>query len=478
MNVALPSAQRALGFSTDARQWIVTAYALAFGSLLLVGGRLGDLFGRKWTFVGGSLGFSIASAIGGGASSFAMLVTARAVQGIFAAILAPSALGLLTATFTDPSERGKAFGVYGAIAGGGGALGLLLGGVLTQAVSWRLCLFVNLVLALPAAVTGLRLFANQRPSRRMRIDLPGAVAGSAGLFALVDAFSNAELQGWSNPVTIGMLVVAAVVSGAFVAVESRAAQPLLPLRVVAHPARAGAYLALMIASGAIFSVFLFLTYFLQRTRGMDPIQTGLAFLPLTLGVVLSSTTSNIKLVGRFGPRPVMATGMAICAGALAWLAQLSPASGYAGHVLAPLVVLGLGYGATSTPALSTATAGVDRRDAGIASGMASTARQVGGAIGAAGLSTIFASAVSSDARLHSLSIATVHGYTTAFWVAAGTFAVGAILVGALVPSRRRLGGPAMPDTHESPVARSACARVARCRPQPDAPQHASLHPLA
>jgi EmrB/QacA subfamily drug resistance transporter len=453
VNVALPSAQGALGFSTDARQWVVTAYALAFGSLLLFGGRLGDLWGRKWMFVAGLVGFAIASAIGGAADSFAMLVAARAVQGVFAALLAPSALGLLTTTFTDPAERGKAFGVFGAIAGGGSALGLLLGGALTQLVSWRLCMFVNLAIALPAIAGALRLIINQPPQRQLRIDVPGAAVASAGLFALVYGFSNAELHGWSATLTIAMLAAAVLLLVCFVVLEARVAEPLLPLRVVRDRARGGAYLALLIGSGAIFSVFLFLTYFLQRTLNMDPVQTGLAFLPLTVGVVLSSTISNIKLVGRFGPRPVMPGGMIICAGALVWLAQLTETSSYFGHVLPALVVLGVGYGATNAPAFFTATGRVERRDAGIAAAMANTSQQVGGAIGAAALSTIFASAVSSDARLHPVAIATVHGYSTAFWVAAGTFTAGALTVAALIPNRRRAATqPAAPATRVRRVA--------------------------
>jgi EmrB/QacA subfamily drug resistance transporter len=433
VNVALPSAQQSLGFSTGARQWIVTAYALAFGSLLLLGGRLGDLFGRKATFVGGLLGFAIASALGGAAGSFATLVAARAVQGAFAAILAPSALGLLTTTFTDPSERGTAFGIYGAIAGGGSALGLLLGGVLTQAASWRWCMFVNLAFALPAAGAALALMAARGPARRPTVDLLGTVVASAGLFALVYGFSNAELHAWSAPLTIGTLAAAAVLLGAFVVIESKTAKPLLPLHLVIDRARGGAYLALMVGASAIFSVFLFLTYFLQGTRGMNPVETGLAFLPLTLGIIASSTTSNITLVGRFGPRPVMAIGMTVCTGALAWLAQLNPSSGYVGHVLGPLIVLGIGYGATNAPAFYTATAHVDRRDAGVASGTANAAQQIGGAIGAAGLSTMFAAAVNSSAHQHSPTVATVHGYTAAFWTAAAIFAAGAVIVAALIP---------------------------------------------
>jgi hypothetical protein len=320
-------------------------------------------------------------------------------------------------------------------------------------VSWRLCMFVNLAIALPAIAGALRLIINQPPQRQLRIDVPGAAVASAGLFALVYGFSNAELHGWSATLTNAMLAAAVLLLVCFVVLEARVAEPLLPLRVVRDRARGGAYLALLIGSGAIFSVFLFLTYFLQRTLNMDPVQTGLAFLPLTVGVVLSSTISNIKLVGRFGPRPVMPGGMIICAGALVWLAQLTETSSYFGHVLPALVVLGVGYGATNAPAFFTATGRVERRDAGIAAAMANTSQQVGGAIGAAALSTIFASAVSSDARLHPVAIATVHGYSTAFWVAAGTFTAGALTVAALIPNRRRAATqPAAPATRVRRVA--------------------------
>src|ERR1700754_4765218 len=228
VNIALPSAQHDLGFSNDARQWIVTAYALAFGSLLLLGGRLGDMFGRKWTFIGGLLGFSIASAIGGAAGSFGVLVAARALQGVFGAMLAPSALGLLATTFTDPRERGKAFGIFGSIAGAGAAIGLLLGGILTETLSWRWCLYVNLLIALPAAVAAFRLIVNQAHPQRPSIDIPGTLLVTTGLFALVYPFSNPEPPSWGHPLTIAMLAAAVVLLGPFVAVEQRAEHPLLP----------------------------------------------------------------------------------------------------------------------------------------------------------------------------------------------------------------------------------------------------------
>jgi EmrB/QacA subfamily drug resistance transporter len=464
VNVALPSAQRALHFSNDNRQWVVTAYALAFGSLLLLGGRLGDLFGRKWAFIGGLIGFSIASAVGGAAGSFPMLVGARAAQGAFGAILAPSALALLTTTFENIDERRKAFGVFGAISGAGAATGLFIGGVLTQVFSWRLTLFVNLAIALPAALAALWLLVNERRGERSALDLPGTAAVSLGLFALVYGFSNAETHSWSDPITIIMLIASVVLLGTFVALESRARHPLLPLRILGDRAHGGSYLAVGIATAAMFGAFLFLTYFLQNTKGYTPIQTGLAFLPLPAVLVATSMTVQNMLLKRIGPRPLMTIGLLLGAGGMAWLAQLTPTAGYGTHVLPALLLLGVGIGATSAPAMFTATYDVPPADAGVASAMVNTMQQAGGAIGAAGLSTIFAGAVSSYLRTHTpspqlTSAAAVHGYTTAFWVAAAIFAAGAILVGSLVPSiKARATTPKPAPAHPSP--RSAAAKSA------------------
>ena len=240
VNIALPSAQADLGFSDDDRQWVITAYALAFGSLLLLGGRIADLFGRKWTFIAGLIGFAGASALGGAAQSVGLLVGARALQGVFAAMLAPAALSLLTTTFTDPAERGKAFGIYGAIAGTGGAFGLLLGGALTEVLDWRWCLYVSILFAVPAAIAGARLLHHVPASSRPRLDLPGTIVASSGLFALVFGMARAESQGWSDPVTLAFLGGAVVLLLAFVALQRRVANPLLPLRVVADRNRGGA----------------------------------------------------------------------------------------------------------------------------------------------------------------------------------------------------------------------------------------------
>jgi EmrB/QacA subfamily drug resistance transporter len=439
VNIALPSAQQDLGFSDDARQWIITAYALAFGSLLLLGGKLGDLFGRKWAFIGGLIGFAVASAVGGAAGSFGVLVGARAAQGVFGALLAPSALALLAITFTDPAERGKAFGIFGAIAGGGSAIGLLLGGMLTEWLDWRWCLYVNLLIAVPAAFAALRLIENVGHPERPRLDLVGTVLATTGLFALVYGFSNSEMHSWGHPMTIVSLAVAVVLLATFAFVESRVEHPLLPLRVIADRVRGGSYLAIGISGAALFAVFLFLTYYLQQTKGFSPIQTGLAYLPMTAAIITTATSVNIKFLAKVGPRPLLVLGLTLGAVAMAWFAQLDTTSSYAGHVLPGLVVMGVGMGNIFAPAISSATYGVAATDTGVASAMVNTMQQVGGSIGTALLSSIFASAVSSFAQSHPpgpqvAADAAMHGYTVAFWVAAGVFAFGAIVVGSLMRS--------------------------------------------
>jgi EmrB/QacA subfamily drug resistance transporter len=440
VNIALPSAQKALHFTNDNRQWIVTAYALAFGSLLLLGGRLGDLFGRKLTFVVGLIGFSVASAVGGAAGSFEVLVAARALQGVFGAILAPAGLSLLTTTFTDPNERGKAFGIYGAIAGGGAAIGLLLGGILTEYLSWRWCMYVNLGFAIPTATAAMLLMRNERASAGPKLDLPGTLTACLGLFALVYGFSNAETHGWGAGLTIGMFVAAVVLLVSFVLIQRRVEHPLLPLRVVQDRNRAGSYLAMFIAGVGMFGVFLFLTYYLQQTLGFTPIQTGLAFLPMTGVVMISATASTAALLPRFGPRRLVTIGMALSAVAMALLTRIGVDSSYATVVLPPLLLMGAGLGLVFAPAMSTATFGIDPQDAGVGSALVNTMQQVGGSLGTALLSTLAASATSAyiSARQPSAEVlahAAVHGYTVAFWISAGIFLLGAVICSSLLPRR-------------------------------------------
>ena len=441
VNVALPSAQQALHFSTDNRQWVVTAYALAFGSLLLLGGKLGDLFGRKWTFIAGLIGFAGASALGGLAQSFGMLVAARALQGTFAALLAPSALALLSATFAGSPDRPKAFGIFGAIAGAGGSFGLVLGGALTQEFSWRWCLYVNLVIAIPTAILALRLLKNIRLGQTRRLDFPGLLTGAVGLFALVYGVSNAETHSWSATVTIVALAVSAVLLLGFVLIERQVSEPLLPLAIPADRSRGGAFIALLLSYGGLFSVFLFLTFYLQRNLGYSPLRTGVAILPLTVVTMVSATVAQTRLVPRIGVKPLVTVGMALAAIAMYSFTRLGVHSAYASHVLPGLILTGLGFGFIVAPSLSAATLRVQQSQVGVASALVNTSQQLGGSIGAALLSTIFASSarnyLSSNHGVPDLAAAaTVHGDTTAFWWAAGMFALGMLLTLIIVPTRR------------------------------------------
>ncbi len=453
VNIALPSAQRSLGFSTDSRQWVITAYALAFGSLLLLGGKLGDLFGRKWTFIGGLIGFSGASAIGGLSQSFAMLVAARALQGAFGALLAPSALSLLTVTFADSPDRAKAFGIFGAIAGGGASVGLLLGGLLTEVLSWRWCLYVNVVIAVPTAVMSLRLLLNAGDPDRPRIDIPGVLAGSGGLFAVAYGFSSAETTSWSDAVTIVALALSVPLLALFVWIESRASHPLLPLHIVRDRARGGAYASIALAGGGVFGVFLFLTYFMQQSLDFSPLKTGLAFMPMTIVIVITSTTVQTQVLHRVGARPLVAGGMALGLLAMISFTRLKPGSGYAADVLPGLLVIGLGMGCIFAPAFGTATLGVPTNEAGVASAMVNTSQQVGGSVGTALLSTIFASAAASFASDHAkgsglANAANIHGYTTAFWWAAAIFAVGLLVALTVLPGGvAKRAEPALAEAH-------------------------------
>ena len=443
VNIALPSAQHALGFANSDRQWVVTAYALAFGSLLLVGGRLGDMFSRKWVFITGLIGFALASAIGGAAVSFVMLVSARALQGAFGAILAPAALGTLVSTFRDPRERGQAFAVFGSVAVGGGAVGLILGGLLTQYLSWRYTLYVNLIFAAIAVAGALVWIHTSRPAVRPRMDWPGAVLACAGLFGIVFGFSHAETAGWTATLTLGSLIAGAVLLAVFVLAERRSSHALLPLRVILDRTRGGSYVAVGIIGIALFGTFLFLTYYLQQVKGYSPLTTGLLFLPMVAGLLVTSTLASIVLLPRVGPRALVAAGMLLAAGGTAYLAELTVTSSYLGDILPALVVMGLGFGMIFAPATNAATAGVRREDSGVASALVNTMQQVGGSIGVSALSTISASATASYLLAHdtgpkALAAAATHGYTLAFTISAGLLGLGAILAVLMLPSRRRL----------------------------------------
>ena len=361
VNIALPSAQHALHFSNIERQWVITAYALAFGSLLLLGGRLTDIIGRKATFIAGLVGFAGASAVGGAAGSFGMLVAARACQGAFGALLAPAALALLTTTFEGSEDRGKAFGVFGAIAGAGGAVGLLLGGLLTQYLDWRWCLYVNLIFAAIACAGAVALLRRQPAGPRPRLDLPGLVAEVGGMFCIVYGFSNAASDGWHAPATWGFLAAGAALLAAFGYIETRASQPLLPLRIVLDRNRAAAYLSILITGAGMFGIFLFLTYYLQETLGFSPVMAGVAFLPMVGAIIVCANLANIVLLPRVGPRLLVAPGMLAAAAGLAWLTRIGVHSSYAADVLPPLLLTSIGLGFVMSPSMNTGTARVAPR---------------------------------------------------------------------------------------------------------------------
>jgi len=453
VNIALPSAQKDLGFSNGNRQWIVTAYALAFGSLLLLGGRIADLVGRKRVFLIGLAGFSVASAIGGAAPSFEVLVIARALQGAFGALLAPAALSLLTTTFTDSAERAKAFGIYGAIAGTGGAVGLLLGGLLTEYLDWRWCLYVNLLLAVLAIIGAVRLLHAGRPADPPKLDIPGTVVVSLGLFGLVYGFSNAETHSWSSVGTWGFLAAGVLLLAVFAWWQTRTPHPLLPLRVVLDRNRGASFLAMFLAGAGMFGVFLFLTYYLQQSLLYSPVKTGLAFLPMVAVMIVTSVTATNKLVPRLGAKPIVPVGMLLGACAMAWLTRLDLNSTYAADVMPPLLVLGLGLGLIFAPAMSLATAGVEPHDAGVASATVNTSQQVGGSIGTSLLNTLATSAATAYlvGRAHTsanTAQAQLHSYSTAYWWSAGFFLFVMVVCGLLYP----VGRPRInPENADAPI---------------------------
>ena len=438
--VALPSAQRALHISVADRQWVMSVYTLAFGSLLLLGGRIADYLGRRRMFFVGLLGFAGASALGGLAQNAAMLFGARALQGAFAAVMAPAALSLLTVTFTEPHERARAFGVYGGIAGGGAAIGLVLGGTLTQFASWRWTLLINVPIALIAAFAVNRVINESKGMSRSSYDLPGAAAVTAGLFLLVYGFTIAATDGWGAPVTMAMLAGAVVMLVAFVVIEMRSPHPLLPLRVVLDRNRGGAYLAALLVGSAMLGTFLFLTYFFQGTLHYSALKTGFAFLPFSGGIILGAALAS-RLLPRFGPRSLMVAGLLLGTVGLISFTRLGVDSTFGAHVLPPEVLVSFGMGIAFVPMSNTALVGVDPKDAGVASALVNTTQQVGSSLGTALLNTIAASAAATYLVGHAQSngaarAAVVHGYTTAFSVSAGLLFLAAVASFVLIRASR------------------------------------------
>jgi EmrB/QacA subfamily drug resistance transporter len=448
VTIALPKAQAQLGMADADRQWVITAYALAFGGLLLIGGRIGDFAGRKRAFIIGVIGFAGASALGGLAGDPSMLIAARALQGVFAALLAPAALSLLVVTFAEPRERAKAFGVYGAVQGAGGALGLVLGGLLTEYVDWRWCLLVNVPIAIAVLIAAVPSLRQSKAEGERHYDVPGAILITSSLTAIVYAFALAATpgMGWFAPLTLVLLVGGIGLLVAFVVVEARVSHPLLPLRVVLNRNRGGALLAGLLLFGGMFGLFLFLTYYFQVNLGYSPVQAGLAFLPFSAGIILTSTLAA-SVLQRFGAKPLLVLGTALGTMGIVLLSTLNEQSTYANGVLAPLLIMSVGLGAAFAPLSYLALHGVDPGDSGVASALVNVTQQVGGALGTALLNTIFLSVFAGYLADHpgttesSLS-PYLAGYNVAFLVSAAFFA--ASLVAALflprAVSTTRAGG--------------------------------------
>lgn len=443
VNIALPSAQAELGFADSDRQWVITAYSLAFASLLLLGGRLSDLVGRKRMFLIGLVGFAAASLLGGVAGDFPTLVAARALQGVFGALLAPTALAVLSTTFTIPRERARAFGVFGAIAGAGGAVGLLLGGVLTEQLDWRWNLTINVPIAAVGFVLALFFVPSRQPdAERPRLDVPGTLLISAALFGIVYGFSEADTQGWDSPLSWGPLTAAGVLLVAFVLWQRRARHPLLPLAIVLDRNRGAAYSSVLISGASMFAIFLFLTYYLQTSLDFAPMQTGFAFLPMVVMLVITAQLSTNLLLPRLGPKVMVPVGMAMGTLAMLLLSRLTVDSGYADGVLPSLLILGVAMGSIMPASIQTATLGVDRHFAGVASALVNTSQQVGGSIGTALLNTIATTAATDYLASHlppdasTAAGAALASYTAAFTWGAGIYALGGLIAVTLFRHQR------------------------------------------
>ncbi|MSZ46166.1 MAG: DHA2 family efflux MFS transporter permease subunit, partial [Actinobacteria bacterium] len=382
VNIAIPSAKVDLGISDANQQWVITAYTLAFGSLLLLGGRIGDFMGRKRIFMVGLIGFAGASALGGIASTQGLLFASRALQGVFGALLAPAALAIISVTFSVPKERAKAFGVIGAISGGGAAIGLILGGTLTEFFSWRWCLGVNVPIALLAFLLALKFVKESKAEGNRKYDIPGVITATAGLFSLTYGFNQAATSGWSDSLTISFLSAAVILLVIFVLIESKVANPLMPLRVLGERNRGGSYLGSLVVGAGLFSMFLFLGLYLQVVLGYSPLKSGFAFLPFTAGIITFAGIAS-QLLPKFGPKPLMVPGLITAGIGLLLLTRITPETAYATHVLPSMLIMSSGMALVFIPLTSTSLHAVSNHDTGVASAMLNTSQQVGGSLGTA-----------------------------------------------------------------------------------------------
>ncbi|MRH93626.1 MFS transporter [Nocardia sp. SYP-A9097] len=452
MTISLPFAQSDLNISDGDKQWVFTAYTLVFGGLLLLGGRLADYMGRRTVFIAGLVGFAIASAGAGLAQSGWELFAGRALQGAFAALLAPAALALVSTTFSDPGERAKAFGAYAGVSGAGAAIGLIAGGVLTEYANWRWCLLVNTPIAILAAVAAAVLVAKDIPApREGGYDVPGAVTATLGLVAIVYGFSRAAESGWGAGSTIALFAVGAVLLAAFVAIESRVSNPLLPLRIPGEINRGGAFLAGLLVPAAMLGMFIFLSYYFQIQLGYSPLKAGLALLPLAGGILISAGVTS-GVLPKSGPRPVMLAGALLGTVGLIYLAQLDMGADYWANLFPPMFLIALGMGPLFVGMQATALHRVEEKDLGVASALLAAGNQIGGAIGTALLTTIAVRSATQYARAHSdlTEIATraaIHSYDVVFYWGAGFFVAVGLVAALMLRDNKSMIAPAA-DTEE------------------------------
>ncbi len=440
VNIALPSMQEDLGISDANRQWVITAYTLAFGGLLLLGGRIADYQGRKRMFIIGLAGFATASFLGGISHSAEMLFAARALQGVFAALLAPAALSLISVTFTESHERAKAFGVFGAISGGGAAIGLVAGGILTEYASWHWTLLVNVPIAIAAILLAIPFVKESRATGDTKYDVPGAIFATAGLVSLVYGITQANTVGWNGTSTLSFMGLGVLLLAIFIIIETRTTHPLLPLRILKNRNRGGAYLASFFVGVGLFAMFLFLTFFFQGVLGYTPLQSGLLFLPFSAGVIISAGAAS-QLLPRFGPRWVTATGFALAITGMLLLTRMTSTSVYVTDILPSLIIISLGMGLVFVPLSAVSLFAIGNHDAGVASAVLNTSQQIGGSIGVAFLNTIAASATTAFIVANKLDAPTpdalVAGFTKGFLWGALILAVAGIIWVVLVTMTKK-----------------------------------------
>ncbi len=455
VNIALPHIQHGLHFSATSLSWVLNAYTLAFGGLLLLGGRAGDILGRRRVFLAGIGLFTVASLVGGLATSAGMLLAARAAQGVGGAMASPAVLALIVGSYPEGRERTRALGIYTAVVTAGASLGLVLGGVITEWLSWRWVLFINVPIGI-AVVAIAPVFIAESRRQPGRFDLTGALTSTAGMTSLVYAFISAAANGWGNRLTVGAFAAAVVLLGIFLVTETRARQPITPLRLFSSVGRSGSFAARLLLVAGMFGMFFFLTQFVQDILGFSPLRAGIAFLPMTIGLFAVSRAAP-KLLARFAPKNLMLAGMLPVIGGMAWLSTVSQSTSYLSGVLGPMLLFGIGMGVVFVPLTMASLAGVRPEDSGAASSMVNVMQQVGGSLGLAALVTVFGSA-SRNAAAHPLAGATTlaqahhvltHGMATSFLVAT-IFDVCALLV-ILITIRGPQATPASAPIRAMPI---------------------------